>query len=220
MTSESNPNTNSNSNINSNTTQSVTNCCICYLSDNGLDSNNQWTCSTCNTKCHMNCILQWALTNVVHRNSFTCPMCRHVFSLSSLVHTDTHHVETFFPRSMQSLMFLTDPAILSARRPIMSVVSSLLRESTRVEPTIRTFVNTNIRPNMEEDQTNTEDEPVNTETDSEQRNNSNSNSNTNSNTNDNHNNNSRSHTRRTSPSVLIVSGSGAVRINKLTVINR
>lgn len=187
----------------SNTNQPTTNCCICYLSDNGLDSTNQWTCSTCNTKCHMNCILQWALTNVVHRNSFTCPMCRHIFNLSSLIHTDSH-VEHLFPRPTQSLMFLSDPAILSARRPysILSVISSLLRESTRVEPAVRSFVNTGVQPNTEEEQTNTEEESPNTDTETE------------------HHHHPRSHSRRIPSSVCIIAGSGAVRINKLTVINR
>lgn len=60
-------------------------CCICFLTEDSDTNSNYWTCTACGRKCHMGCISNWAMSNHNrYRSTFSCPMCRHVYDLSSL----------------------------------------------------------------------------------------------------------------------------------------
>lgn len=73
-------------------------CCICFsVGDENVETT--WTCNTCNTKCHLTCISNWAQTNHNRYSAtFSCPVCRHMYPLASVVGTDatpstTHYVD-------------------------------------------------------------------------------------------------------------------------------
>lgn len=180
----------------------TTSCCICYLTDTTNETNNFWTCSTCGTKCHMNCILQWALTNIVHRTSFTCPMCRHMFSLNTLTNRDSNRRDDIFSRPTQSLMFFSEPSLLSARRytSILGTISSLLHDVPRQDTYLRNVNNTPQEDNVEDENQVDPQEEVMTNM-SEPRRISN-------------------RSRQNPSSIIMITDSGTIRINKLTVINK
>lgn len=64
-------------------------CCICFLTDEvdhaATDPLRFWNCALCGTRCHLTCITTWAQSNHNrYRSTFSCPVCRHCFDLSTL----------------------------------------------------------------------------------------------------------------------------------------
>lgn len=69
-------------------------CCVCFSAIPTDEGN--WSCSECQNRFHMTCILRWTLRTMLNNMSlrrrrsqrtFTCPMCRHPHPASSLTHT-------------------------------------------------------------------------------------------------------------------------------------
>ena len=108
------------------------NCCICFVSDTSSDTQNTqesfWTCETCNTKCHLNCITRWAQSNSSHSlSTFSCPVCRHSFDLSLLPGL---HTTDRIPSSIYSGSFMIP-------RPVVVVEGSPFNT---LRPTLTSFI--------------------------------------------------------------------------------
>ena len=69
-----------------NETQTIS-CCVCF---NALidDSGECWSCRQCHNQCHLHCIFQWTLRQLLNNrersNGFTCPVCRAHNTLQTL----------------------------------------------------------------------------------------------------------------------------------------
>lgn len=164
-------------------------CCICFLADNGDAAAEFWVCSTCQTKCHLNCISRWAQSNHNRfRSTFSCPVCRQVFDLTTLPGASEVRHPFVIPRP---IMLVNDNPL----RPSMtSFIASVLQATSHL-PT----------PDVED--SNVADVDAEARVFAEQQNNS-----------------PRRVLRRTrcarQPCVFVVTGTGPVHVERMTVINR
>lgn len=105
------------------------NCCICFLSDSSDTSVAYWTCATCQTKCHMTCITRWAQSNHNrYHSTFSCPVCRHNFDLSTLpgvqIPPPAPRVPFVIPRPV---MVVNENPFVSLRPSLASFINTVLQ---------------------------------------------------------------------------------------------
>lgn len=132
------------STINSDDEDAMSNgaCVICF---NGPSSDKMWTCTTCSTKCHTQCISRWAQTNHDrHPYSYTCPDCRQVFELSTLPDSELNTAFQYTSDFDERPLHIPDTVAYGTHENDRDSVSFSVRRS---EPIVTHFI-ANILRNM------------------------------------------------------------------------
>jgi hypothetical protein len=109
-------------------------CIICFNNDSTQEI---WTCPTCQTKCHVQCITLWARTNYErHPSSYSCPVCRQNFEISTLPGVELGFSYTSFgtddtsSRMLRPFVFPEERPRISVRRPeplVTHFIANMLR---------------------------------------------------------------------------------------------
>jgi hypothetical protein len=109
-------------------------CIICFNNDSNQEI---WTCPTCHTKCHVQCITLWARTNYErHPSSYSCPVCRQNFEISTLPGAEpgvsyiSFGTDDTSSRMLRPFVFPEERPRINVRRPeplVTHFIANMLR---------------------------------------------------------------------------------------------
>lgn len=109
-------------------------CCICFSAgDNNVETS--WTCTTCNTRCHLACITSWAQSNHNrYQATFSCPVCRQVYPLSTIPGVETIPLSVHYTEPGRSGLAAFITSVLRSATATSNSPSSHPQEQTPTPP--------------------------------------------------------------------------------------
>lgn len=117
------------------TQENPVSCCVCFFPPTNDQEN--WRCTQCNNTCHLHCILQWVLRQVLNTpgpRRFTCPICRAGHFLSELPGFEGERIPPQPTVHASVLQFLSDVIPLQIRTDRLPSSSATSRHDHEAVP--------------------------------------------------------------------------------------